>query len=1096
MLNLKKINLLSVLVAPLLVGTFLTAQAYASTQNNSGSKSEKNTVTLKTYLRKLSSHTGIVFYYSDNIVKPERTISKTIQNQNWKDELTEILNYFNLAWSYADERKMSLVIIRSVDNTNKIPIDTIKKIKISGTITSEDGTPLIGASISIKNTSIGTLSDIFGKFELPEIAEKSTAIVSSIGYQKQEYILNNSQKLVIQLKRLQIGLDETLIVGYGSTTKRKNTGSVSKISNQIISNQPVSNPLLALQGRVTGLAITQTSGLPGATPTVRLRGRNSISNGNDPLYIVDGVPFSPSSLSGTRALVGAVQLSPFNTINPGDIESIEVLKDADATAIYGSRGANGVILISTKKGKSETNLLEFNHYSGIGIVDTRMELLNSSNYIRMRKEALQNDGITNIPTTEYDINGVWDTLSSTNWQDIMIGNTAKMQNSQIALSAASSNTKVRLSFNYNKETSVLPKEFPNQKYSSNINISSFSKDKKTQVNFSTIFLRENSDLPTIDPSAYINYAPTTPKLYDSTGNLNWQNDTWTNPLASLNATVSSISTNINSNLTLSRRIISNLNLICSLGFNNLSSNQNARRPITVYSPLYWGYSSLRSNTSTIANSKSWIIEPQINYQRKFGKFHTNLVLGSTIQEQVRSSMSQHATDFSNDLLINNKSAAVSTQTLEDTYTIYHYIAAFGRLTANFDDRYIVNITGRRDGSSRFGAGNRYGNFGAIGAAWIITGEKFLKNSITFLSYAKLRGSIGKTGNDQMPDYQYLSTYTPYSSAYYGIIGNYPTRLSNPNYHWEEVKKVEFGLESSFFNDQLLFSTNYYRNRSDNQLLGYPLPSITGFQTIQGNLPATIQNEGTEFELQTNLFKNKLIKWSSSLNISIPTNTLIAFPNLEKTSFANSYVVGRSLFISKKFKSTGVDPTSGIYSYEDLDKDGTLSFPQDLQANKSIEQKYFGGFSNTISFNGFEADIFLQFVKQTGFDYRYYFTTPGTFNANQPSLIKEKWTKDNSASKIQKLTSSVTSAAGIAYSNLVNYGDNTIVNTSYMRLKNLSFSYTFSKNSLARLKITALKLYLQGQNLITFTDYIGLDPESGALRLPPIKTFTAGAQLSL
>ena len=342
----------------------------------------------------------------------------------------------------------------------------------------------------------------------------------------------------------------------------------------------------------------------------------------------------------------------------------------------------------------------------------------------------------------------------------------------------------------------------------------------------------------------------------------------------------------------------------------------------------------------------------------------------------------------------------------------------------------------------------------------------------------------------------MDTYTSVP-AYQGSAGLFPTRLSNSDYGWEINKKLEFALDLGFLNNQILFSGSYYRNRSTDLLVGYALPPTAGFASIQYNLPATVQNSGWEFELSTINLKNKSFTWNTSINLTIPRNKLVSYPNLEASPYSNTYVIGEPLTILKSFHYIGVDPTTGLINFQDANDDGAISFPKDAQTIKNIDPNYYGGFQNNFKYKEFELNIFFQFVKQNGRNYLSTFSSPPGFLNNQPSIVMQRWQKIGDVTSIQKFTQNYSSLARAAYRDSRFYGDNVISDASFIRLKNLSLSYQLGSKLNQKLHLQKSIIYVQGQNLFTITKYEGIDPENnGANRLPPLRMLTAGIQVTL
>jgi len=452
------------------------------------------------------------------------------------------------------------------------------------------------------------------------------------------------------------------------------------------------------------------------------------------------------------------------------------------------------------------------------------------------------------------------------------------------------------------------------------------------------------------------------------------------------------------------------------------------------------------------------------------------------------------TGYTNDALLGNLAGAADIRMGDNTYNQYRYQAFFARFNYDWREKYILNLTGRRDGSSRFGPGNQYANFGAIGAAWIFTKEKGVTDLLPVLSFGKIKGSYGITGNDQIGDYQYLETWSPVPNPYQGVTGIQPSGIANPNYGWETNKKTEVSIELGFWKDRLLFSTSYFLNRSSNQLILYALPGITGFSYITENSGATVQNNGFEFDLNSTNIKSDHFSWQSSLNLSIPKNELISYPNLAGSPYAHKYVVGQPLTLFESFHYTGVDPVSGLYKFDAQDPSNPV-YPDDLKALKKTGPVFYGGFLNTFTYKNWRLEIFFQFTSQEGHNYLYYNQIePGTYG-NQPTVVLNRWQKPGQIAPVEQYSQNYGDAY-TAFYNLTSASDGVISDASFIRMKNLSFSYTFSPEWISHLKLRSARIYIQGQNLLTITHYMGFDPENqNYSALPPLKILTAGIQCS-
>jgi hypothetical protein len=418
-----------------------------------------------------------------------------------------------------------------------------------------------------------------------------------------------------------------------------------------------------------------------------------------------------------------------------------------------------------------------------------------------------------------------------------------------------------------------------------------------------------------------------------------------------------------------------------------------------------------------------------------------------------------------------------------TFSFYRYTSLFGRLNYNWQDKYILNATFRRDGSTIFGPDNRFGNFGALGAAWLFTNESFLAGN-SVLSFGKLRASYGITGNDKIGEYQYLESWGSTSFAYDGVAGLTPSRIANPLFKWEESKKLEAALELGFFKDRVLITTSVYRNISDNLLVNYTLTPQTGFDGYTANLPATVLNSGVEIELNTINVQNKDFSWRSSLNYTYNHNELKTFSDFENSTYTEQYEIGKSLTIVKGYEFTGIDPATGMAQFVDVDNSSAVVLGKTMP-------DYYGGFRNTFGYKGLSLDFLFQFVKQEGpgINYGYLSTAYGTLSNKDISAL-DRWTKPGDVTNVPRAT--ITSGN-------VNYNSYRLSSAmwedaSYIRLKNISVRYDLSRFT-RKWNIDNVSIYLLGQNLLTFTDYKGLDPETQALYMPPLKTITAGLQFN-
>lgn len=1104
-------------------------------------------VSFEKALKEVARKSGYQVFYQQAQIKQAKPVTISKENTDVREVLNEMFKEQPLKYEITNktivvsvkEEKRQVDLINSglnsgLTNTPAPP----PLIDISGRVTDEDGSPLMGASVIIKGTKIGTQSNAEGYFTLKGVDEKAILEVSYVGHEMKTVSVQAIRTLkTITLIRSQSKLDEVQIIGYGTTTQRYNVGSVSKVTSEEIASQPVGNVLGALEGRVPGLVVTSTSGLPGSAFQVQIRGQNSLnptSSGagsgihpyDQPLFIIDGVPFAPqnNSLNQLNSLASGYSnreapyggISPMNLLNPSDIESIEILKDADATSIYGSRGANGVILITTKKGKAGPTRITANIYHGNSVVTRTMRMMNTQEYLLMRNEAFKNDNILPTLTNAPDLL-LLDTTRYTDWVKQFLQGSATTTDVNISASGGNGQISFLLGAGYRKETFIIPGDYSDQKGSVNFNLQHTSTNRKL-----SIILRTNYGVNTSN-SANTNgtgggpalrgfrLLPHFPELLNEDGSLRWEYNgvsngslTAMNPLQHLKKKYLISSHNLTSNLLLNYKLADGLTFKTSLGFNKVSSSENAQSPILSQEPSPNGNTGISQFGSN--NFNSWNIEPQLEYSTKMAGGRLNFLLGGTLQKNESNSTTLTGRGYTNDALLETPAGA-ATIDASSGYTEYRYAAAFGRINYILSDKYILNITGRRDGSSRFGPENKFGNFGSIGMGWIFSQEKLVSKAIPVLSYGKLRGSYGTTGSDQIGDYKYFDNWALQNSTYQGTRGYTPSSLFNPEYGWAVTKKLEFGLELGFFKDRLFVSSSWYKNLSGNQLILYKLPLQTGFSNVLQNFDALVQNTGVEFSIRSENMKLKNFNWTSSLNLSIQRNKLLEFPSIEQSAYRGWYVIGQPTSVIRKVRFAGVNATTGIYEF--YKADGSLTYSPnvsptgpDVQVIGHSNPDYTGGFRNTFSFKGIQLDVFCEFRKQLGksFQYQLYGAgggpIGGRFTGNVPAeFLNGRWQKPGDIAIYQQFSSGGNAAVSNGESFFFNsdgaYGD-----ASFIRLKTVSLSYDFPKKSLERFKLVNSRIFLNIQNLFLITKYGGVDPETQSYEgVPPLRTVAGGIQLT-
>lgn len=1052
---------------------------------------------LEKVLKEIERIGKVKFAYSPDQLNLDKAVSINAIDQTLGELLDKLFEPYQIKYK-VHEKEFTITLKRMTgEKGSKDNSDGERSGKTAVLITGHvtDATtnqPLAGVNVIIKGTASGTTTDSEGMFGI-QANDDDVLIFSFIGFISFETKINGRIVIDVVLPEDAKRLNEvTINAGYWKITKEEQTGNIARVTAEEIKTQPVVNPLQALSGRMPGVTVTQETGMPGGGIQVQIRGRNSINSGNDPLYIIDGIPVVSTSLKSTF-FGGTLGVgSPFSTINPNDIESIEVLKDGAATAVYGSRGANGVILITTKKGTAGKTKFDMSISTGVSQVTHMMPLLNTKDYLTMRREGFKNDNRVPTNANAADLL-LWDSTRYTDWQKALIGNTARTTNINATLSGGEKTTQFLFSAGYYKETTVFPGDFAYKRGSGSLSINHKSLNGKLQALLSVNFQAEDNQLYSGDiTSTALIAAPNAPEAYVN-GNLNWGPSlSFNNPYANLSRPYNVKTNNFRNNFHFDYLIIPGLQFKANLGYTRISTEDYSGTPISSNNPssgvttglAYFGRGS----------NESWIVEPQLEYKKTIGDGAFTALAGSTFQQSVKNTNTIRGTGYTNDLQLDNMQAAPTLSVLDASNSQYRYTSFFGRLNYSLSHKYFFDLIGRRDGSSRFGPDKRFSNFGSVSGAWIFSNESFIKQNFRFLSFGKLRASYGTSGNDQIGDFGYIDTYSTTSVPYQGSPALYPSRLANPDYSWETNRKFEAGVETGFFEDRIMTTISYYLNRSSNQLVGLPVSGVTGFSSIQANMPATVQNNGIEIELSTLNIKTRDFQWSSSFNLTIPENKLIEFKDLESSSYANRFVIGQSINIDKVYKFQGVNPQTGVYQFKDFNGDLAINSPLDNQAIMNLNPTMFGGLSNNLKYKSWTFSFFFQFNQQQGVSYLGSFNLTGTLR-NQPADVMNRWQNPGDNKPIQRFSTTSASAAFPAYLNLLqsekNYED-----ASYIRLKNVYLSWSFPKKLIEKVKLQGSELYIQGQNLLTFTGYKGMDPETrSSSNLPTLRTVTIGLRFT-
>lgn len=1077
---------------------------------------------LTALLAQIEEQTSLKFAYAHYLVSGV-TVKLPKQTDTVKNILEEALSHSGLGYRVVENKSNSVVIYKRPPELKRQEFKPVKVVltgSVTGLVTdAKTGEPLVGATVSIKGTRKGISTNTEGRYTLAGLEPGIyTVVVTFVGFERVEQEVNvmdgEVTTLNITMKETIGELGEVEInAGYYTVKDRNRTGSISRVTAEEIQDQPFTNPLEALVGRVPGVTVSAT-GTPGTFLSVRVRGDNSLRipgkyvpgapaaissvEGGAPLYVIDGVPVQSTLIN---SYVHSGGLDPLANLNPENIETIEVLKDADATAIYGSRGANGVILITTKGGSAQKNDIQISVNRGIARNVSRIDVLSTEEYLQMRHEALENDGIDLeamdpfLQSYLYPDLVFWDQDRNTDWQEELLDGASQVTDMQANFSGGSGNISYRLGGSFHREDLINKGDSYFTKAEGHLGLDYRSDDNRFRTGVTLNYGMNQQDVQGGSLTSVLWLPPNAPPLYDENGELNWAyhpvtgQNTWTNPLAALTAEQTIDNRNLVANANLGYRPIPELEFRLNLGYTENNGNENKQTPMTVTAPhnraSEGGY--LQPSSQFVRTGRQGIIlEPQVDYWFESGQHRLDIVIGGAYQQSENELLQLNGSQYTSDAFLGSLRGAGAVTTY-DTRSEYRYLAAFSRVGYRYKERYILNLTGRRDGSSRFGPDNRFGNFGAAGAAWIFSDEPWLQQGSSVLSFGKLRGSYGLTGSDQVGEYSFLDLYQLWGTSYENTMSLVPNQLFNPDFSWEETRKLEAALELGFLDNRIMLETSWYRNRSSNQLIFRTLPFTSGFSGVLDNFSeATVQNSGWEFMVRGEPVRRADFGWSISANLSINRNKLVEFPGIEDSPYATVYQVGSPLSIQRLYTWLGVDPETGVHQFLDVDENGFIT-DGDRQFSDALDPDYYGGLSQQIRYKGLELDMLFQFSRGKGS-----YTLPGmpgTRN-NQPSIVLERWQEQGDVTDIQKYSNNnlYNPHFQASQSNLY------IEDQSYIRFQTLGLSYSVPQSLVSKVQIKRARLFVRAQNLLVFSRASTPDPQTG-YNVPPPRMITSGLQIN-
>ena len=988
---------------------------------------------------------------------------------------------------------------------------------VTGTVTSvEDGMGVPGATVLVKGTTIGTATDIDGKYSINVPAGSNVLVFTFVGLTSQEVNIGNRSTINVALESDITALSEVIVTGYGTQPKREVTGAVSSVKGDAIQNLPLQSFDRALQGRASGVQVRSSNGLPGGAVNIRIRGVGSINAGNEPLFIVDGVQLNNQSNASFT------QSNPLAFLNPNDIESMEILKDAASAAIYGSQAANGVVIITTKKGKQGKAKFEFNAFSGETQPMKFLDILGGAEWYGMRRDAFINSGVANPEANALSNMGRlpsnWTTLTrpaldalglalpTYDWQREVMG-AGKLNNYEMSVSGGDEKTTFFLSGSYNyQQASFRPVDF--ERGTVRIALTHQATKRlsiETNMNLSTFqqnvpFAVEGSFLgnPAFSASAVLPHNA----IYNEDGTYNTaiagvlgQNVVLVNDY---NSGIQRTNTAVG-NLITNYKIAKNLSFRSLFGLDyRLLQGDNYRDPRTPDGAGVIGRSSVQSDWRT-----RFITTQTLNWNKTFNGVHNvSAIAGVEYLSETREGISGAGIGFPTFQFRTIQSAATP-ESVSGFWTGYRRASVFSSVNYDFKKKYLVTVTARYDGSSRFGTENQYGLFPSIRLGWSLVEEEFLKNSST-ISEMKFRASYGLTGNDQIGNFDARGLYGG-GGNYSGSAGIVPSSLANLGLSWETNNTLNLGIDYGFFENRITGSIDAFDRRTKDLLLSQPILWINGFGGISNNV-GELQNRGLEFELSTVNIDKGGFRWNSSFNITKIDNQIVSlYSGLQflpaNPGIAVGQPVGRSgegAVFSQEY--VGVNPATGRPMWLDIKGNITyLPLAADRKYQGSSLGTVFGGMNNNFSYKGFELTTFFTYeYGGVGGDGQYGFLRENGTRLTLNALREVNDRSWKTPGQITDIPRNLTTNGGNEVRSVGrNSGTASLLKYDFIRLSQLTVAYSFKPSLVSRIGLTRARIYAQGVNLWTYTDYPGYDPEftgAGTGQVPLTKSYTLGVQI--
>lgn len=978
-------------------------------------------------------------------------------------------------------------------SSNRFPVENGSEkaaVSIRGQVTDETGETLVGANVILKGTTTGTTTDAGGNyvFDVPDLT--GTLVFSYIGYVPQEVAINNRQVINVSLVPDMHALQEVQIIGYGTQAKAEVTSAIASVSSEQIKDMPLVGLDQALQGRAAGVQVTNNSGAPGGGVSIRIRGTSSLGAGNEPLYVVDGVPINNTQTFNQQT--GEERINGMSNINPADIESIEILKDAASTSIYGARAANGVVLINTKRGKAGKPQIDLNTWYGFSQVTNRYDLLTASDFAVLVNEGLATVATAPAFTQEFIDNPTVDT----DWQS-EIFRTAPTANVNFSTRGGSDKTRYMLSLGYMDQQGVII-ESKFKRYNLRINLDQKINDKIKIGNSLAVSYTNNDRLRNtgaarsdggeenflfgspVLTSAHAR-SPATPVRNPANGEYSFDPlaPLFPNPVAMAEAQdINNNTVRAIGNVFAEYEIIKGLRFRTQLGTDVRYENEDFFMP--PFPDQQQGNGTGRASVRTF-NETLWLTENYLAYDFKLGNGHNFQTLaGASFQESQWESSFAYVAGFGSDRIktLNGGSQILTSTSQAESWGISSY---FGRLNYNFNEKYLLSFNYRVDGSSRFGVNNKYGHFPSASAGWNVSEEAFMQG-VRVISNLKLRGSYGITGNQEIGNYSHLGTLgvgggTNKGRNYLDRLGAVVNNIPNDDFSWEQTTQLNVGADVGLFNNRLSFTADYYVKTTEDLLLNIPLPRTSGFGSTLTNI-GEMENKGVELSVNT-INVDGAFSWRSNLNFSMNRNKVISLVGGQDIRIRESIVrEGHPISFFLFEREQYVDPNTGVTLIVDQDESGGVPNDADRIITGSPLPLHIGGFTNEFRYKGFDLNIFFQWsygnkifnnTRKWMEEMRRDLKSTIGYNTTQVAF-DNRWQQPGDQ----------TEYPGVFYDlrNQHHFLPHAgwLEDGSYLRLKTLTLGYNFPASFNDRLKISNARVYFSSNNLLTFTSYSGYDPE--------------------